>query len=85
MVSWLELLRDEFAERGDDISTMVCTLTKEELLVQFDDRSRKIGGVPFTAWGKNYVYFPAQDDGREWVDSVPRHPNGEATRHIGGG
>lgn len=39
---------------------------------------------PFTLWTKNRVYFPAVYDGDEWVHSVPRHPNNEATEPVGG-
>jgi hypothetical protein len=28
--------------------------------------------------------FPATYEGSEWVGSVPRNPNGKATKHIGG-
>jgi hypothetical protein len=42
-------------------------------------------GAFFTVWTENRVYFPVGYDGAEWVTSVPRNPNGEATRHVGGG
>lgn len=38
----------------------------------------------FTAWTRRRVYFPAEHDGRTWVESVPRDPCGEATGPVGG-
>lgn len=40
-------------------------------------------GCCFTAWGGKYVYFPAADDGGEWLECVPRNPCLVATTHIG--
>ncbi len=42
-------------------------------------------GCWFTLWTERYVYFPVKYDGAEWVCSVPRNPNDEATAHVGGG
>ena len=39
-------------------------------------------GCWFTVWTKDRVYFPTSYDGAEWVESVPRDPCGEATRHV---
>ena len=60
------------------------TLTKEELETTFDDDFGGIEGCPFTAWSENWVYFPVQYDGSEWVGSVPRNPCDIKTEHIGG-
>lgn len=59
------------------------TLTEEELDIPFDDGYGGTEGKPFTLWTKNRVYFPVQYDGAEWVDSVPRNPCDEATKHLG--
>jgi len=42
-------------------------------------------GEPFTAWSKEWVYFPVQYDGRESVGRVPRNPCAISTEHFGGG
>jgi len=42
-------------------------------------------GEPFTAWSKEWVYFPVQYDGRESVGRVPRNPCAIMTEHFGGG
>lgn len=52
---------------------------------QFADGYGSTEGLPFTLWTVKRVYFPVCYDGSEWVESVPREPNGEATEHVGGG
>lgn len=83
MANWKEFLEEEFLERGDDFNKMITTLTDEELTKDFDCGYGGSEGVPFTAWGENYVYFPVVYDGLEWVGSAPRNPNNEITSHIG--
>jgi hypothetical protein len=70
-------------ESWDDVES--CTLTKEELLVEFDGGYGCTEGEPFTLWTRNFIYFPAQYDGAEWVAYVSRNPNSESTYHVGGG
>lgn len=62
----------------------VCTLTEEELDIEFDPGYGGTEGLPFTAWTEDFVYFPICYDGAEWCGSVSRNPNGEPTRHQGG-
>jgi len=54
------------------------------LLVQYDSGYGSTNGPAFTAWREKRVYFPAQYDGSEWVDSVPRNPCAQVTQHVGG-
>lgn len=68
---------------GDTVEGLTCTLTDEELDTSFDAGFGWSQGKPFTAWGDKYVYFPVVYDGAEWVGSAPRHPNNEATDHLG--
>ena len=42
-------------------------------------------GVAFTAWSENYVYFPINYDGAEWVGHAPRNPCDIKMEHQGGG
>lgn len=42
-------------------------------------------GAPFTAWSKDWVYFPVQYDGRESIGRAPRNPCNHANEHVGGG
>ena len=61
-----------------------CTLSQENLDIEFDDGFGNSMGKPFTVWTKNFVYFPAVYDGMEWADSVPRNPCNVAKNHVGG-
>ena len=80
MSNWKEMIEE--AARGEKIIS--CTLTNEELLVEFNAGYGSHNGKEFTAWSKNYVYFPIVYDGSEWVERAPRNPCLEATRHMGG-
>jgi hypothetical protein len=85
MTNWKKLIQLEmnsFDETFDDVVSS--TLTKEELLENFDDGYGGSEGVSFTLWTTNRVYFPAVYDGAEWVESVSRNPDGKPTPHIGG-
>ena len=62
-----------------------CTLSDGQLTTQFNNDYGSKKGVPFTAWTARTVYFPVCYDGAEWVGSVSRHPDGQATEHQGGG
>ena len=58
---------------------------KSLLDYEFDSGFGGTNGPYFTAWTNTTVIFPAQYDGSEWIDSVPRNPGLIATEHIGGG
>ena len=62
-----------------------CTLSEEELDKEFDNSYGSTEGKEFTAWTENYVLFPVQYDGSEWVDWTYRNPGkNNITKHIGG-
>lgn len=81
---WYDMLKKEFARRGDDFEKRVCTLTETELRAIFDAGFGGSEGRPFTAWGENWVYFPVVYNGAEWVGSAPRNPCDYAMPHVGG-
>lgn len=81
MATWRELIGKALNDGDVLISN---TLSEEEMDCKFDDGYGGEEGLEFTAWSKDWVYFPICYDGAEWVGSVPRHPNGEATPHQGG-
>jgi len=84
--SWREDLTKAMQSHGEtwgDVES--CTLTDEQLHAKFDHGYGGTLGEPFTLWTKGRVYFPVQYDGSEWVESVPRNPDGKATPHFGGG
>ena len=85
MENWYDMLKEVMAENGDDFDSRECTLTEKQLKVGFDSGYGSTEGEPFTAWGKNFVYFPICYDGAEWVGSAPRNPCDKAMVHQGGG
>ena len=80
METWRQLIDDA---RGDDV-IIACTLSDEELDIEFDAGFGGPEGKPFTAWSENYVYFPVVYDGAESVSCAPRNPCDEPTGHVGG-
>jgi hypothetical protein len=84
MTTWRKELTEAFAEAGEDISKMVCTLDDAGLDKEFYPGFGGSEGPAFTAWGEKYVYFPVVYDGSEWVGKAPRNPCDEATEHVGG-
>lgn len=83
---WKELIKEEMKERNETFADLEsCTLSDGQLTTQFDNGYGGKEGVPFTAWTAKTVYFPMCYDGAEWVGSVSRHPDGQATKHQGGG
>ena len=72
--------RDKYSNEPKEDATPRHTLT-----VPFDAGFGIAEGPRFTAWGRDRVYFPAQYDGAEFIGSVSRNPNKEATDHVGGG
>ena len=85
MNNWKKLIEYEMKENGETFEDVVeCTLTDEELMVEFYDDYGCSEGAPFTLWTTHRVYFPVVYDGSEWVESVSRNPDGKPTRHLGG-
>lgn len=81
MKNWKELIKE--AAKSDVI--IHCTLSDEELNINFDNGYGLVEGKPFTAWSEKRVYFPVCFDGLECVESVPRNPCDESCEHFGGG
>ena len=85
ITTWRKEFEKAFEFTGDSMENIICTLTPDELDVEFDSGYGGTNGTPFTAWSDNYVYFPACYDGSEWISFVSRNPDGKPTEHIGGG
>ena len=84
--NWKSLITVDLERHNDSWDNVVsCTLTEEELLETFYDGYGSPEGKSFTLWTKTRVYFPAIYDGSEWVESVSRDPDGNSTKHVGGG
>ncbi len=85
LTTWRKAISEAMVGHGETIEDIIhCTLSPEELDVEFDDGYGGSEGKPFTAWTKSRVYFPVVYDGAEWAASVPRDPCDESVEHIGG-
>lgn len=85
LTTWEKELKITMADKGESLEDIVSnTLTPEQMIREFNDGFGGSEGHPFTVWTKKRVYFPVVYDGSEWVESVPRDPNGEPTIHVGG-
>ena len=82
--NWKELFEETFPLTKDKLSDLVMTLNMKELEERFDSGYGGAEGRPFTAWSKDWVYFPVCYDGSEWIGFVPRNPCEIATEHKGG-
>ena len=83
--TWKTELEEEMEKHGERLDDLIsCTMTTEEMLVEFYAGHGGEEGIPFTAWTEKRVYFPIMYDGAEWVGSVSRHPDGIPTEHKGG-
>lgn len=80
-MSWKGMI-DEMLDDNEKI--IACTLTDEEMNIDFDDGYGGTEGMVFTAWSEKYVYFPVCYDGAEWVGRAPRNICDEPTNHCGG-
>lgn len=86
ITTWRIEITDTMKGCGDDWQNVeACTLSEEELDVEFDEGYGSTEGKPFTVWTHDRVYFPVCYDGAEWCDSVTRNPDGKPTTHVGGG
>jgi hypothetical protein len=83
--SWRDLISRVVVRNNDSWEGAICTLTEEELDIQFDSGYGGVNGEPFTMWTNEYVYFPICYDGAEWCGSAPRNPTVEKLSHQGGG
>ena len=76
--------REQIALTAGKDEIDLCTLSEEELDVEFDNGYGRENGKPFYAWSEEYVYFHAHYDGSEWCGSVPRNPSDEPPTMHGG-
>ena len=85
MTNWKREIEDALYFNDDQWSDIEqITLSDSELEEEFDEGFGGEEGKPFTAWTKDFVYFPWCYDGAEGVASVSRNPDGKPTPHIGG-
>lgn len=85
MATWRELITETAERVGDKFEDLTISIAEGELDREFDDGYGHSEGAPFTAWSKDFVYFPLCYDGSEWVGVVPRNPCDIKSEHQGGG
>lgn len=82
--TWRQEISRVMALNGDGWEDMEhCTISDEELDRQFEAKAWAIKGAPFTAWTRDFVYFPVCYDGEEWCGSAPRNPCDISLEHQG--
>ena len=84
ITTWRKAITEALQD-GDSFDQLTIKIDPGELDREFDMGFGHEEGNPFTAWSKNWVYFPICYDGSEWVGSVPRNPCDIKMRHQGGG
>ena len=83
MTTWRLLIADELETFGETFNDVLrCTLSEEELDIEFDNGFGAAEGLPFTLWTSERVYFPKEYDGAENVECVLRNPCHHKTQHI---
>jgi len=85
MTTWRQEILQQMEKDGEHPISLICTLTDAQLDTKFDSGYGGVNGLPFTAWGERWVYFPLSYDGGEWVGHAPRNPCDIAMEHQGGG
>ena len=85
MATWKELFQDAFVQTKDKWDDLKTTFKNGEENTDFNPGYGRENGCHFTAWSKDYVYFPICYDGSEWVGHVARNPCDIKHEHQGGG
>ncbi|WP_299501362.1 hypothetical protein [uncultured Roseobacter sp.] len=83
MATWKNLLDSEREHVGDQSRIIAVAPAELDWDRNFDDGFGDEYGQPFCAWTERRVYFPISYDGKEWIGSVSRAPDGKPLRHFG--
>ena len=82
--NWFKMINESMVFKNDSWSNVEQnTMTDEDMNLMFDTGFGHTEGIPFTVWTHDFIYFPVCYDGREWVGSVSRNPDGKPTYHFG--
>lgn len=85
MNTWKKMITEIAKSKGEEFESLLLEIDAGEIDREFDDGYGGTEGAPFTAWGKDWVYFPICYDGAEWVGCAPRGPmSGFKMQHQGG-
>lgn len=72
--NWWDMLRQAMLADGETFPPLHCTLPESEMRSVFSNGTYDIEGEPFTAWGREWVYFPLEREGCIKIGHAPRHP-----------
>ena len=71
----LKLLEESMQQHGETMNDMVhCTITGEQLRLEFNHAFGTGEGIPFILWTQKSVYYSHHYDGLCYVARLPRNP-----------
>lgn len=73
-ISWSKEIEDLCKSLGEEVVFSNPDMGDESMTMEFNPGYGGTEGVPFIAFTENYVLFPVEYDGSEWVGFVPRNP-----------
>ena len=88
--SWHKMILDTASKLGEEVECSSPSMDDSRMTRIFDSGYGGTEGEAFVAFTENFVLFPVQYDGSEWVGWAPRNPvdgNGnqaEPKHHLGG-
>jgi hypothetical protein len=82
-MTWYNELKKQCEEDGENFHELICYPKVETLWEELNTKENAPSGKPFTAWGKNWIYFPLVYGGIEFIGKAPRNPCNIAMEHQG--
>lgn len=74
MTTWRKLLKSRLAHTEEEIEELFFNVPLSNLDVEFELNYGSPNGIPFIAWGPNFVYYSSDYDGLDKVRYVQRNP-----------
>lgn len=79
--TWRAMIQDILDCDVENEQLLFVAPNKEVLDVVFNSGYGTAEGPEFLAWSENYVFFPLEYDGSEYVGYAPRNPVARTMRH----
>ena len=73
-MSWHQMILDQASRLGEEVECSIPSLDDAAMTRTFDCGYGSTNGKPFVAFTENFVLFPVEYDGAEWVGWAPRNP-----------
>ena len=84
MATWRKLIDEFLAECGDQDTIIYSTfLNATEWDEEFDGNRGPPEGRAFTAWSREWTYFPICNESGEYVGRAPSNPGNHKCEHVG--